>query len=400
VTAPAALDLHDPAFQADPYPTYASLRAGGPVQWSPSLGTWVVTGHAEATALLRDPRWSADGRHADDHAEFVARREAAGLFDSSGRVMLFMDPPDHTRLRGLVSKAFTPRTVENLRPWVARLMEDLLDEFGDGGDVMPAIAYRLPVAVICELLGVPESDRGLFREHTSRFAGILEFRAPDDVLRTAAEGFAALGGYLFDLCEQRRADPREDLVSLLVQAEEAGDRLSPEELLSTCILLLVAGHETTMNLLGNGVLALGRHPDQWARLRAEPAIAPIAVEELLRYDSPVQLTVRTASDGLDLGGQRIAKGQQAVVFLGAVNRDPARFARPDDLDLGRADARHHLSLGHGGHYCLGAPLARLEGQEAFAAMARRWKTLEVPQDVVFRRTLTLRALESLDVRVA
>lgn len=397
---PVALDLHDPAFQADPYPVYRALRAAGAVQWHEELRTWVVTGHAEGTALLRSPVWSADGRHADDHDEVVARREEAGLVDSSGRVMLFMDPPDHTRLRGLVSKAFTPRTVEALRPWVRTLMDELLDEFGDGGDFMPAVAYRLPVAVICELLGVPEADRGLFREHTSRFAGILEFRAPADVLRTASEGFAALGGYLFELCEERRRSPREDLVSLLVQAEEEGDRLGPEELLSTCILLLVAGHETTMNLLGNGMLALARDPEQWQRLRAEPALAPNAVEELLRYDSPVQLTVRSATADTELGGQRIAKGQQALVFLGAVNRDPDRFARPESLDLGRADARHHLSLGHGAHYCLGAPLARLEGQEAFGAMARRWRAIEVPGDVTFRHTLTLRALEALHVRVA
>jgi cytochrome P450 len=384
---------------ASPYPLYAELRDRGRVHRDEGLGAWLVTGHAEALGMLRNPAWSNDNRHAAGRESWVAEREAAGVPDTAGRVMLFMDAPDHTRLRGLVSKAFTPRTVEALRPWVGALVEELLDQVADGADFMETVAYPLPVAVICELLGVPESDRGLFRRESARLAGTLEYRPPVSLLKAAGEAILAIAGYLFELLEERRRAPRDDLLSLLVQAEEAGDRLLPEELLSTCILLLIAGHETTMNLLGNGLLALMDAPEEWGALRASPAFVPNAVEELLRYDSPVQLTVRTALEDIELGGHRVPAGEQAIVLVGAANRDPERFDEPDRLDVTRADARHHLSLGHGAHFCLGAPLARLEAQEAFAAMVRRWpRPPELVEKPCFRGTLTLRGLESLPVR--
>jgi cytochrome P450 len=315
--------------------------------------------------------------------------------------MLLMDPPDHTRLRSLVHKAFTPRIIAQLRPTIQQLTDDLLDQMqaqaGKPVDLIAGLAYPLPVAVICALLGVPQADHHQFHGWSDAIARSLDLTEETAVYDAAAESAVALTGYLEDLLAERRARPQDDLFSALVAVEEEGERLSTAELFATCALLLIAGHETTVNLIGNGTLALLRHPDQWQRLRAEPGLAESAVEELLRYDSPVQLTSRMACEEFEYKGSTFRRGQGVAFLLGAANHDPARFAEPARLDLARADNRH-LAFGSGIHYCLGAPLARLEGEIAFSTLARRLPNLALTtEQVTYRDNYVLRGLTALPV---
>lgn len=386
----------DPAFVEDPYPTYHVLRSQDPVHHSP-LGFWVLTRYADVIAMLRDPRLVKE-----PIAAFVAARFGMAVPPGLGLSMLDRDPPDHTRLRGLVSKAFTPKALESLRPRIQQIVDGLLDQLETRGemDLIEEFAYPLPVIVICEMLGVPVRDHERFKQWGLDIArGLDAIMLPPDseVGKRSIIGRRALAEYFRELIAGRRAAPREDMLSALIAAEEAGDKLDEDELLATCILLLVAGHETTVNLIGNGLLTLLRHPAEVARLRREPALIGSAVEELLRYDSPVQRTARITNAEVEVGGKTIPKGAFVVTAIGAANRDPAQFPDPDRLDIARADNRH-IAFGFGIHFCLGAPLARVEGQLALGALLRRMPRLRLAEaPLEWRESSTLRGLKALPV---
>lgn len=385
----------DPEFVADPYPTYHRLRAEDPVHYSP-LGFWVLTRYEDVVTALRDPRLTKEAL-----AAFVAARFGAPL-PAMGQSMLDRDPPDHTRLRGLVSKAFTPRVVEGLRPRIQQIVDELLARVVDAGsmDVIEEFAYPIPVAVICEMLGVPLEDHERFKGWSLDIARGLDliWLGPDsETGRRSIAARHALSDYFRELIAERRGAPRGDLLSALIATEEAGDTLSEIELLATCILLLIAGHETTVNLIGNGTLALLRHPDQLRRLRENPGLIGSAVEELLRYDGPVQRSARIPSEDVTIGGRTIGKGELVMPFIGAADRDPLQFKQPDSLDIGRVDNRH-IAFGWGIHFCLGAPLARLEGQIAIDCLVQRLPKLTLATDrPEYRQSLTLRGLKALPV---
>ena len=386
----------DPEFLDDPYPTYHLLRTEDPVHRSP-LGFWVLTRYDDVVAALRDPRLVKE-----PIAAFVAARFGAPI-PALGLSMLDRDPPDHTRLRSLVSKAFTPRVIEKLRPHIQKIVDDLLDRVeGQGSmDLIDQFAYPLPVTVICGMLGVPVADHERFRQWGLDLARSLDtiMLPPDsEVGRRGVASRRALAEYFRGLIAERRAAPRDDLLSGLIAAEEAGDTLTEEELLATSILLLVAGHETTVNLIGNGTLALLRHPEQLRLLRGQPELIVSAVEELLRYDGPVQRTARIPSADVTFGGRTIGKGEMVMPFIGAADRDPAQFPNPDRLDITRGDNRH-IAFGLGIHFCLGAPLARVEGQIAISTLVRRFPNLALATDTPeHRQSLTLRGLKSLPVK--
>ena len=370
----------DPALRPDPYPTFDALREAGPLP-VPGVDGLVLFGrYDDCEEILTAPVGSHDPRNNARFAEIAAAR---GLDEQAEmdrtRSFLFLDPPDHTRLRGLVSKAFTRRRVEGLRPRVAELVHSAVDRMADGlasrgsVELVEELAYPLPVTVISDMLGVPAADRDTFQGWSKVLAHSLDAGlvppAPEQLRaqRQAANEFRA---YFTDLTERRRREPTDDLLSALVQAEEAGDRLSQDELLSTCILLLIAGHETTVNLIGNAVLNLLRHPQQWQQLVADPSLAGAATDETLRFDPPVQLTSRTALEDWEVGGVVVPKGGSALCLLGAANRDPAAFVNADRFLITRSDNRY-LSFGKGIHYCLGAPLARLESEVALEILAQR-----------------------------
>jgi pimeloyl-[acyl-carrier protein] synthase len=385
----------DPEFIEDPYPMYHRLRAEDPVHHNP-LGFWVLTRYEDVVTALRDSRLAKEAI-----APFIAAR--FGTPPPTGSLsMLDRDPPDHTRLRGLVSKAFTPRVVEGLRPHIQRIVDDLLArvENTHSMDLIEEFAYPLPVMVICQMLGVPVEDSERFKQwgqDVARGLDTILLPAESEVGRRSMAARQALGGYFRELIAERRASPRADMLSDLIAAREASDKLNEDELLATCVLLLVAGHETTVNLIGNGTLALLRHPDQLRRLREEPGLIGSAVEELLRYDGPVQRTARIPSTDVTIAGRTIPKGDMVMPFIGAADRDPAQFTDPDRLDLGRADNRH-IAFGWGIHFCLGAPLARLEGQIAIGTLVQRLPKLALATDrPEHRLSLTLRGLTSLPV---
>ncbi|MEY2475969.1 MAG: pimeloyl-[acyl-carrier protein] synthase [Actinomycetota bacterium] len=379
--------------------TIFDVRPEAGLQRAPEGDGWVAASHAAVQRLLREPGWSNDHRKATGHAAYQSERGIPEIADELlSKVLVFMDAPDHTRLRGLVSKAFTPRSVERLRPRISQLTEELLAPLRDAGrfDVINDFAFPLPVTVICELLGVPAEDRELFRQQTRDLAVILDWEVTAEQFGGAAGAAMNFAAYLVPLFEQRRRAPRDDLISALVAAEEAGDRLGADELLTTVVLLLTAGHETTMNLIGNGLLALLRNPEQLAILRSRPDLMPWAVEELLRYDSPVQLTVRTAVADTVLCDEQVNKGDQVIALLGAANHDAAVFASPDTLDVTR-DAHRHVSFGAGAHYCLGAALARAEAQVALSALIALPDLELAIDEPVWRPLVTFHALQELPV---
>ncbi len=378
--------------------TMFDVRPEAGLQRAPEGDGWVAASHAAVQTILRESGWSSDPRTATANAD----RAGIDIPDVAGellsKVLLFMDAPDHTRLRGLVSKAFTPRSVERLRPRIAQLTDELLAPLRDAGhfDVIDDFAFPLPVTVICELLGVPSEDRELFRQQTRDLAVILDRDSTPEQMGGAAGAALTFAAYLVPVFEQRRRAPAPDLISPLVAAEEAGDRLGADELLFTVILLLIAGHETTMNLIGNGLLALLRNPDQLELLRARPELMPSAVEELLRYDSPVRLTFRTALEDAVVVGETVRAGEPVVALLDAANHDPAVFLSPDTLDVTR-DAHRHVAFGGGAHYCLGAALARAEAQIALTALVALPDLELATDEPVWRPLVTFHALESLPV---
>jgi cytochrome P450 len=400
----------NPQLLADPYPVYAMLRQASPVFRVPipghdGPGLWVLTRHADVHAVLRDGRFSVDRRNAALVRAFRERLPVQ-LIEGPGalRSMLFMDPPDHTRVRGLVSKAFTPRRAAALAPRIEVLVDGLLDDLAarSGGeiDLIRDLAEPLPAVVIAELLGVPPEDHRVFRGWSSALVNAVG-RGPAGAPEEVQARVEPITAYLGEVIAERRRAPGDDLISAMIQAQEERDALSDAELLATSFLLLLAGHETTTNLIGNGTLALLRHPGELARLCAEPGLLENAIEELLRYDSPVQATARIPLEDVVIGGLSVPKESLVMTVLGAANRDPAVFEAPDRLDVGRGEARQHLSFGFGTHFCLGAGLARLEARIAFEKLLARFPRLapagsEPPPR---RPNFFLRGLASLPVRV-
>ena len=387
-----------PEFIANPYPYYQRLRETDPMHLTP-LGFYVASRHADIATVLRDKRFGKDfaGRMSRRHGPEILEEP---VYRSMRHWMLQQDPPDHTRLRGLVVRAFTARRVEDMRPRIQEIVDGIIDRVEARGrmDLIADFAFRLPVTVICDMLGIPAEDRELFFT-SSRTGGRLLDPVPlsrAEIEQHNASNLAA-AEYFHRLFELRRRQPGEDLTTQLVQAEERGSKLSNEELTANVILLFGAGHETTVNLIGNDLLALHRNPDQLKLLREDPSLTAGAVEELLRYDSSVQVTGRTTLEDVDeIGGIALAKGQSVICLLGSANRDPAVYADPDRLDITRADVRP-LSFGGGIHYCLGAQLARLEGEIAIATLLRRLPGLQLddPEHPAWRQTFVLRGLTTL-----
>lgn len=387
----------DPAFIADPYPFYRRLRETAPVMRTP-LGYWLVTRYEDAALALRDRRFGKDfAANMERRYGKTAMEEPA--ISSLARTMLVLDPPDHTRLRGLVAKAFTARRIADMRPRIAALVDQQLDRVQSRGemDVIADLAHRLPVIVICDLLGIPEDHRGPFLAGSNVNGRILD---PVPMSRSEldqANANTQMAGLYFDrLCELRRREPQDDLTSEMVRAEEAGDRLTAEELRANIGLLFGAGHETTTNLIGNGLLALHRNPEQWERLKENPDLIPGMVEELLRFDSSVQLTGRVTTADVALSGTTVPANESVIILLGAANRDPEQYEDPDRLDVTRQNVRP-LSFGGGIHHCLGAQLARLEAELVFARLVERMPTLKLPQkdQPEWKRNFTLRGLVRL-----
>jgi cytochrome P450 len=378
----------------DPYPIYRELRASAPIVSAPDEDEVIALRWTDVERVLRDPTFSSNVAHRRLQKVDLGTPTSLGL-----PILLFMDPPDHTRLRQLVSRVFTPRTVEQLRPHVAELIDGILDGLDPaaGFDLIEAVAYPLPVTVICELLGVPAADQHLFGPWSHDASRLLDGDLDDATLNVGLTAVMSLVGYLNELFAERRTAPQDDLVSALLAVEEEGDRLTETELLSIVLLLFVAGHETTMNLIGNGTVAMLRSRDQWRALCADPGLAPNAVEEMLRFDGPVHATQRFATQPSTVGGVDLEPGQGVICHLAAANRDPARFDHPDDLDLARPDVQT-LTFSHGIHYCLGAALARLEGQETFKALSRRFPHLELAEEPVHRAHFVLRGYSAIHLK--
>lgn len=394
------VDLASPAFKANAHPFYARLRAEAPVSRITLPGNqtaWLITRYDDVAMALKDDRFSKDQSKQSARQPWVP-----DLFKPLARNMLDLDAPDHTRLRALVHKAFTPRLIERMRERIQALTDGLLDSVEARGSMELIRDYALPIptTIIAEMLGVPAKDRHRFHRWS---AAIVSSNPSGWRMLKAIPGVFALLKYIRKLVKVRRASPKEDLVSALVQAEEAGDSLSEDELLAMVFLLLIAGHETTVNLIGNGTLALLEHPSEMQRLRNDPALIKPAVEELLRYGSPLETaTERYAREDITLAGVTIPRGELVYAVIASANRDERQFANPDSLDITR-DPNKHLSFGFGVHFCLGAPLARLEGQIAMQTLLSRLSNLRLavpPERLRWRRGRVLRGLQALPVDFA
>jgi pimeloyl-[acyl-carrier protein] synthase len=392
------IPLFGPEMLADPYPLYHQLRAVDPVYWSATFNAWIVTSYDDVAAGLNDLRLSSD--RSALLQEMAGSQELAPFFSFLARRMVLSDPPKHTRLRGLVSKAFTPHVVEAMRPHIQRLVDGFLDGVQGAGrmDLIRDLAFPLPATVITEMLGVPPEDRDLLKAWSDDFVVFFSTHPANitlDQYRAALRSMRNMVDYFRAALPRVRSDARPCLLQTMGLAEDQGDRLSEEELFANANLLLVAGHETTTHLIGNAMLALLRHPDQMQRLQTDPSLMPGAVEEFLRHAGPVQFTNRVAREDVPMGGKTIRRGQFVFLFLAAANRDPVHFPDPDRLDVSRA-AHKHVALGLGHHFCLGAPLARLETQIAIATILHRLPKLRLTTDqFVYRDNFNLRGLQSL-----
>jgi cytochrome P450 len=393
--------LADPAVNADPFPIFRRLQDEDPVHWSDAIRGWNITRYDDVRAIALDREMSAD--RVRPFFEVLPTDEQRKLADLQHYLTLwavFKDPPDHTRLRGLMNRAFTPRAVEALRPNVERIVDDLLDAIVERGeaDLIADFAYPLPASVIMDMLGVPRSDLGVMKvwsDDIALFVGIAR-TTPGKHARAQA-GTREMAAYFRRLVAERRKAPRDDMISALIAAEEQAQHLSEDEIVATCILLLFAGHETTTNLIGNGTLAMLRHPEQLAKLRARPELAAGAVEECLRYDGPSGALARVVAVEQEIGGRRLKQGDRVYAWMNAANRDPRRFPDPDRFDVERSDNRH-LTFGHGAHFCLGAPLARLEAQIAFPRLLARLDRLALAADEFeWIDSLILRGVKRLPV---
>lgn len=392
----ATWDPVDPAFRADPYPSYRALLEEAPLFESP-YGLLIVSRYEDCMTVLRGSGTSNDFRKSPRFAPAVEDEEVTPSF-------LFLDPPDHTRLRGLVSRAFTPRRIEQLRPRAQQIADEVFDLAAAAGglEVVGDLAFPLPVLMICELLGVPAEDVDEFKEWSAATARGLDpsFTWPPGMLERFVELRNQAMDYFGDLIARRRREPRDDLLSGLLEAEEQGDRLSESELFSTLNLLLIAGHETTVNLIANAVLAFARYPDQFARVRQDPALIRSAIEEVLRFDPPVHMMGRLPVEDIEISCGTIPALSELVMLPAASSRDPAQFSDPDTFDVTRTDNRH-LGFGFGIHHCLGAPLARLEAQVALGTLARRFSSVELVSDPPsYKENIVLRGVASLEVKLA
>jgi cytochrome P450 len=402
-TGPVAFDPWDPAFIANPYPVYRALRERAPVLYDERTDHWLISRYADVNALLRDRRFGRTYLHGATHAEMGKPDDPAHLgpfWYTIRNGILDMEPPDHTRVRRLVSKAFTPRMVDGLRPRIQGVMDGLADEIAGAGevDLIATVAEPLPVMVIAEMLGVPEADRHLLRPWSAQICGMYELNPTEEAGRIASQACQEFSGYLRALSRERRARPAEDLITALTQVVEEGVTLAEDELIGTCVLLLNAGHEATVNVTGNGWWSLFRHPGQLERLRADRALVPTAIEELMRYDSPLQMFERWVLEDADIHGMTVPKGSELGLFFGSANHDPAVFDRPDELDLAR-EPNPHLAFGAGIHFCLGAPLARLELETSFSTILDRFPRMELVREPEWKPAYIIRGLKELRVRV-
>ncbi|MFF2361850.1 cytochrome P450 [Streptomyces sp. NPDC058122] len=398
-----AFDPWDPAFVADPYPAYEELRARGRVHYYEPTNQWLVPHHADVSALLRDRRLGRTYQHRFTHEDFgrtapPPEHEPFHVLNDHG--MLDLEPPDHTRIRRLVSKAFTPRTVERLKPYVEGLAGELVDRLVEagGGDLLADVAEPLPVSVIAEMLGVPESERAPLRPWSADICGMYELNPPEETARKAVRASVEFTEYLRGLIEARRKEPGDDLISGLIAAHDEGDRLTEQEMISTCVLLLNAGHEATVNATVTGWWTLFRHPEQLAGLRADHTLIPTAVEELMRYDTPLQLFERWVLDDIEIDGTTVPRGAEIAMLFGSANRDTAVFQDPETLDLARAE-NPHISFSAGIHYCIGAPLARIELAASMSALLTKAPGLRLAGEPVRKPGLVIRGLESLPVEI-
>jgi len=408
--APVFFNPLDPGYLLDPYPHLAELRERDPVHQSP-IGIWILFGYDDVFRTLRDPTMSVED--ANISSDLVSMREQMleqvlaetdqGVRDRGSRAILNLDPPDHTRIRKLVSKAFTVRRIEALRPRIQELVDEALDRVAGSGtfDVVDELAFPLPFQVISELLGMPEGERDQIRAWSHALTKTLDPIISEEDIRAAFAASDHLNAYLDEVIPWKRAHPADDLLTGLVQVEEDGDTLSTEELRDQIVLLFIAGHETTVNLIGNGTRALLEHPDQLARWRDDPSLDALAVDELLRYDAPVQLSRRIPMTPYEVGGRTVEPGTMLMTSLASANRDPAKWGpTADALDVARPDAGQHVTFGSGIHFCLGAALARMEGQVAIGTLIRRFPTLEAAGAPVPNGRITLRGLDHLPVTAA
>jgi hypothetical protein len=399
--ASEVFDPWSPSFVADPYPAYEALRAAGRAHYFEPSDQWLVPHHEDVSALLRDRRLGRTYLHRFSHEEFGRPAPPPGLepfttLNDNG--LLDLEAPAHTRIRRLVSKAFTPRMVERLAPTVQRLATELVTSlYADGGgDLLARVAEPLPVAVIAEMLGVPPADRGLLRPWSAAITGMFELNPTEETARRAVRASEEFSGYLRELIAARRGDPGEDLISAMIAAHEDDDRLSEQEMVSTCVLLLNAGHEATVNTTSIGWLTLFRHPGQLRLLAEDGGRLRDGVEEMLRYDTPLQMFERWVLDDIEIDGTVIPRGSEVALLFGSANRDPARFADPDRFDVTRpADTNRHVSFGAGMHYCLGAPLARVELAASFGAFLREAPGLKLVEEPAWRPGYVIRGVEEL-----
>lgn len=406
MTQPATLSLFqlmDPDVLADPYPLYHSLRAEDPVYWDPYLHAWVVTRYQDVVKVLT--RFSADRTPTPEYFEALGVPEVSPIARVMVKQMLFLDAPDHTRLRKLAGPAFQPAKVDVLRQHIQDIADQLIADIRSRPtpvmDLMADFAEPLPAIVTAEMLGVPSEDHDKLKNWSATFAEMLgNFQHNPDRLGGVLEVVENMSDYFADAIREHRKDPRDGVLQMLMSAEADGDRLSDEEIIANCIVIMVGGLETTTNLIGNGILTLLRHPAHLARLRADPGITPAAVEEILRFESPSQHTARLAPADVDLGGKQIGRKQAVIAVMAAANRDPERFPDPDALDFDRQDNRH-LAFGWAAHFCFGAPLARLEGQIAFDSLLTAFPHMRlVDQPLAFRENSGLRGLQELPVSFA
>ena len=397
----------EPGYAENPYPQLAMLREREPVHHSP-LGIWVLFRYDDVFTVLRDASMSVEDANITvgdldrrDQIEAIAREEG-GNPDNRDHAILNIDPPDHTRLRKLLSQGFTPRTIERLRPRIQELVNEALDraEGTDPWDLVPELAFPLPFQVISEMLGMPDGDRDQIRDWSHTLVRTLDPVIDEDEMRAAVRASVAMNDHLAEVIEWKRAHPGDDVLTTLIEAEADGDRLSPEELRAQLVLLFIAGHETTVNLIGNGTLALLRNRDQLERWRGDPSLDANAVDELLRYDSPVQLSRRITLRDIEIDGKVIEPGSMILTSLASANRYPAHWGDDADrLDVARDGAGQHVGFGSGVHYCLGASLARLEAQVAVGTLIRRFPDLDLAGEPVHNGRVTLRGLDSLPLHL-